>query len=987
MYTNIHVALDGSDLAKGAATTGLEWAVGLGSTLTAVHVKEASSAASRLEKLAAMLPEDVRTETNVKPVAASKVRTGWLADDADDVGVDFSSQRLDGSVHEALLTHMGESEEDLLVVGAWGSKNNAAPLGSSVERFIRRSQTDTLIVKKPESLVVADGAYLGEEGAILVCIDGSPRSYHGLQVAIKVAKQFNRRIEAVGVYDPYLHYTLFNGIVGVLSEKAAKVFKFADQEKLHEEIIDTGLAKIYQAHLDVARKVAEDEGVQVRSVLLDGKAYEKILQYIRKTNPSLLVLGRIGVHSSDDMDIGSTVENLLRVAPCNVLVTSQKFVPPVDVQAAESVQWTPAALSKMSRVPGFVKGVATTAIIRWAIERGHSVITAGVINEAMGDLLPPGAAQAMGYVAEEMAKNVDDYTFGKTFICPECGYAAKDFQPTQCSICKTAGEEFQMIDREVVEKAGELDAGALIVEETFDGKKLRWSKEAKQAMTRVPKGYDRRRTKARIEKTARVRGIETITNEFTLDMIQQDLAENSYLSDKGEVLKIFIEQNERPSDDVATERKESEWMWTDAAWKRICRVPGGFMRDMTRDRVEQYATAAKAVHIDLELCETGIAEGRKMMADMLGSYSTGESAADQIKNAIGALPGYQAAEAAAEAASADMAAPTPSESSAEEEGAEACPASGMPADGTHANVKKGDAPPPECPAAGMTGGTHTTVPKAGAVPPPECPASGMTSATHSTVPEAAAVPPAECPAAGMTTSATHSTVPKAGAVPPAECPAHAMFGEQAEASSPDWTEGGEVKVEEAKVRMEDVGKFTDGRAEDLVRGVAEERAKGKNMLEISESFMKRLGSQLGYGHPLAEVPADYQFEWTPEAEAELLDIPDFCREMTKWRVEWTAVKKDLGRVITPEIMKEKYDMWGEVSDAYMDREGKKLEWAPEAWARVENIPSFVRGQVMESVEGNASKWGAETVTTEVLDRVIQKWIDTGDFHEAQFGYK
>jgi len=27
------------------------------------------------------------------------------------------------------------------------------------------------------------------------------------------------------------------------------------------------------------------------------------------------------------------------------------------------------------------------------------------------------------------------------------------------------------------------------------------------------------------------------------------------------------------------------------------------------------------------------------------------------------------------------------------------------------------------------------------------------------------------------------------------------------------------------------------------------------------------------------------------------------------------------------------------------------------------------------------------VTNEVLDKVIQKWIDTGDFHEAEFGYK
>ena len=990
MYTNIHVALDGSGWSKGAAGFGLELAGALSSKLTAVHVNEGNKTASRIDRLRAMLPDAEPPAAQDTGASTAKVRTGWLADEADDSGVSFGSERLDGVVHESLLDYMGTSEEDLMVFGAWGNGDGVAPLGSAVERFLRRSQTDTMVVKNPAKLMVGDGQYLGEEGAILVCIDGSPRSYHGLKVAVGLAKKFNRRIEAVGVYDPYLHYTLFNGIVGVLSEKAAKVFKFADQEKLHEEIIDTGLAKIYQAHLDVARKVAEEDGVQARAVLLDGKAYEKILQYVRKTKPALLVLGRIGVHSDDEMDIGATAENLLRIAPCNVLVTSQKFTPPVDVQAAESVEWTPAALSKMARVPGFVKGVATTAIIRWAIERGYSVITAAVINEAMGDLLPPGAAQSMGYVAEEMAKQVDDYTFGKTFICPECGYAAKDYQPKQCAICKTSGDEFQMIDREAVERAGELDSGDLIVEDTFDGKKLSWSIEAKQAIARVPKGYDRRRCKARIEKTARVRGIETITHEFALDMIQQDMAETSYLSDKGEVLKILIQKDERPNDDVPAERKDSEWLWTEAAWKRICRVPGGFMRDMTRDRVEQYAAQATAKHIDLELCETGIAAGRKMMAEMLGSYSSGESAAEQIKSKIGALPGYKVAEAAAQAAADEAEAEASATVQAAPEGstesAEACPASGMPADSTHSGVKKGDPPPPECPASSMSGEMHA-VPKAGAVPPAECPASGMMSETHTSAPEASAVPPAECPASGMM-GETHTSAPKAGAVPPAECPAHVMFGDQAATEAdPSWTEGGEVKVDEAKVRMESVGKFVGERAEELVRGVAEERAKSKNMSAISEAFMERLGKQLGYGHPLAGETANYTFEWTPEAEAELQNIPDFCREMTKWRVEWTAVKKDLGRVITPEIMKAKYDMWGEVSEAYMDREGKKLDWAPEAWARVENIPPFVLGQVLESVEGNAEKWGASEVTSEVLDRVIQKWIDTGDFHEAQFGYK
>jgi nucleotide-binding universal stress UspA family protein len=908
MYSKLHIALDGSEHSKQTAKLGLELAKGLGAKLTAVHVRSPSRIERRLARLQQTLSAADAAETAADQ-EVPRVRTGWLADEADDAGVSFGSERLEGTVHQALLGYMEPAEEDLLIVGAWGqSKRAGASLGSVTERYLRKCQSDTLVIKNPDSFTVGDGAYLGEEGAILVCIDGSPRSYAGLNAAIDLATRFNRRVEAVGVYDPYLHYTLFNGIVGVLSEKAAKVFKFADQEKLHEEIIDTGLAKIYQAHLDVARKVAENRGVQVRTVLLDGKAYEKILQYIRKTEPALLVLGRIGVHSEEEMDIGATAENLLRAAPCNVLITSQKFTPPLDVQAAESVEWTPAALSKMARVPGFVKGVATTAVIRWAIERGHSVITASVINDAMGSLLPVGAAQAMGYVAEEMAKNVDDYTFGKTFLCPECGYAAKDFEPKKCPVCKTDGAEFQMIDRATIEEAGELEKGDLIAEETFDGKTLTWTIEAQETLARVPKGYDRRRSKARIEKTARVRGIEVITKVFAIDMIEQDIAENSYLSDAGEVLKVDIKRDETLDDAAPRDREGSTWQWTDAAWTRISRVPAGFMRDMTRERVEQFVAGLKASSIDLDLCEKGIAEGRKMMAEMLGSYSSGDANEEVIKDAIGTLPGYKEAEESADAlraASADETAPEPVQAAPEDEA--------------------------KCP-----------------VP------HGAMEAMKNTPAEDSA-----CPAAGM--------VDADGKIA--------------------WTEGAEQKVEETKARVVDAGKFDAERAEQLTRGVAEERGKEKRMLAINETFMAKLGKQLGYGHPLAQVTAEYEFEWTPEAEARLQDIPEFCREMSKWRVEWTAVKLDLGRVITPEIMDKKFEMWGEVSESYMEREGKRMEWSPEAWARVEKIPDFVQGQVLDSVEGNARRWGHEMVTSEVLDKVIERWIDTGDFHEAQFGYK
>ncbi|NIT58297.1 MAG: universal stress protein, partial [Aliifodinibius sp.] len=89
-----------------------------------------------------------------------------------------------------------------------------------------------------------------------------------------------------------------------------------------------------------ARKIGEENSVNLKITLLDGKAFEKIIQYVRREKPWLLVLGRIGVHSDEDMDIGSNTENLLRLAPCNVLLSSQRYTPSIDIKAEESMTWT-----------------------------------------------------------------------------------------------------------------------------------------------------------------------------------------------------------------------------------------------------------------------------------------------------------------------------------------------------------------------------------------------------------------------------------------------------------------------------------------------------------------------------------------------------------------------------------------------------------------------------------------------------------------------
>jgi hypothetical protein len=222
----------------------------------------------------------------------------------------------------------------------------------------------------------------------------------------------------------------------------------------------------------------------------------------------------------------------------------------------------------------------------------------------------------------------------------------------------------------------------------------------------------------------------------------------------------------------------------------------------------------------------------------------------------------------------------------------------------------------------------------------------------------------------------------AAASDPARCPLSESGGEE-----PVWEQGTREQAERIARGASGASRIDAGRAAAMAVNVAEVRARAGRQSLISQVFLRTLGRKLGYGHPLSDRTGMEEFTWTPEAEAKLAEVPEFCRELTRWRVEWTAHKRGLGTTITPEIMQVKYDMWGKVSHAIRSRDRDPLDWTESALSRFERIPEFVKGQVLEAVEGNARSLGAEVVDDAVVDLVIQKWIDTGDFHEAKYGLK
>ena len=520
---------------------------------------------------------------------------------------------VDGKHYKVLVEDCLAADYDLVVMGALGmGAVKDSQLGSVTERFVRKVSKDTLVVRNADPLRDA-------EGAIVVGLDGSPQSFHGLKLGIFLAKALGRPLQAIAVYDPYLHYAMFNGIVGVLNEKASKIFRFKEQEQLHEEIIDTGLAKIYQSHLEIGRKLAAEDGVDLAITLLDGKCFEKILTFARKEAPWLLILGRIGVHADpNEVDLGSNTENLLRLLPCNVLLTGGKFYPPLDVRAEEIIAWTEEAEARMERVPPQVKGVARTALLRYAIEQGHTVITNKVIDEAMAIFMPTRMAEKMQILAEDLAvARLRAEAQTATAICSVCGYTVKGPNPVvACPVCRASADKFQVISREVVETIAAQEGG-IEEEESLPGVRVKWSADARDALREVTDAYLRRRAKARIEKYARSRKIPVITCQWALPMIEETVGRDKLGAGWDTLLaKTKFEPGEPPASEATTTGR----VWTAEATARLDRVPAGFMRDMTREEVERVATEKGATTVDLAICEEGIGHARQTMNEVIAGY-------------------------------------------------------------------------------------------------------------------------------------------------------------------------------------------------------------------------------------------------------------------------------------------------------------------------------------------------------------------------------
>ncbi len=722
MYKEIYVPVDNSDYSNQACVIGVDVARQFGGRVAGCHAYAAKMHDVRFRQMESGLPEEFRDEDEMKrqrKIHDQLITKGLeiITDSYIDVleplcekyDVELVRRSLEGKNFKVIVEDVNENDFDLVVMGAMGmAAVKDTVLGTVTERVVRRlEKADTLIVKDLDRSPFEH---------IVVAVDGSAKSLGGLKRAIELAGEFGGTVEAISVFDPYFHYAMFHSIAGVLSTKAQKVFRFKEQEKLHEEIIDSGLAKIYTAHLEIARKIAEDEGVDLKTTLLAGKPFEQTLKYVNEVNPTLVVMGRIGYHSGDEMDIGGNTENMMRYLPTNVLITNYEYQAPDLYTAEEHMTWTKEALERLDRIPGFVVGMATGAIIRYAIEKGYTVITTGVIDEVIKSILPPGAMESMRAIGDQMRaaeamgedkpidslfKDFDERTaekangtndhvggangsdeaakqeifdagrggFGKSedqgdiegisaevqdeiqrsaqgqdrFECDVCRYVAKG-KPAKCPVCGSGPTHFHAVDADIATTAGDEN---LNLSEIYDGRELHWTDEATALLDSLEEWQEKRRVKARVEKSALKKGYTTITREYVEQQYREETgreapeveepkaggcpvshAKQRVQESSGATCPIDHSAFQKAGANVP-EGGSREFTWTDDAIERLERAPKGFMRNISRNMTEKLARERGTKHIDLPLVEDSLTGARTTMEDVItGRVSIADLARD-----------------------------------------------------------------------------------------------------------------------------------------------------------------------------------------------------------------------------------------------------------------------------------------------------------------------------------------------------------------------
>ncbi|MCE4615012.1 MAG: universal stress protein [Desulfurococcales archaeon] len=140
---------------------------------------------------------------------------------------------------------------------------------------------------------------------ILVGIDGSPTSIKALEKAVEIAKKFDGKLYLVMAIPPIQDYVatmtpIIEGALTAIEENARNT-------------------------LGEAKKIAAEKGATVEEVTVEtGSAGHIVLNYAKKVNADLIVVGKRGKRSWLDKLVGSVASDIFKHAETDVLTVEYR---------------------------------------------------------------------------------------------------------------------------------------------------------------------------------------------------------------------------------------------------------------------------------------------------------------------------------------------------------------------------------------------------------------------------------------------------------------------------------------------------------------------------------------------------------------------------------------------------------------------------------------------------------------------------------------
>ncbi len=133
---------------------------------------------------------------------------------------------------------------------------------------------------------------------IVIASDGSEGAHRALSAAIRLAKKHDAELHLVSVEE--------------LPQFPASVDEVVEEK--------TATNHFYEGVAARARAQAQAERVKFVSHLLSGHAVRTIVEFVRREQADLLVVGYMGHSAVYNRIIGSTTDRLVELAPSAVLV-------------------------------------------------------------------------------------------------------------------------------------------------------------------------------------------------------------------------------------------------------------------------------------------------------------------------------------------------------------------------------------------------------------------------------------------------------------------------------------------------------------------------------------------------------------------------------------------------------------------------------------------------------------------------------------------